>query len=101
MKKVFCGHLHNNAGGFHRDGDMEIVVTTAVGCQINNEVTHGMRLVQVYRDRVEHKFYSLDEFPSIVQLADEDEPAPVPAPEPDPEPAPEPAQGEAAPEPGP
>ena len=71
---MFCGHYHANAGGFYRE-DLEVVVTTAVGCQINSGVSHGMRIVRVDRDSVTHHFHTLDEFPGKVELT-EKEPEP-------------------------
>ncbi len=47
--------------------ELEVVVTTAVGCQIGPD-THGMRVVHVKEKEVEHRFHSLDEFPEKIQL---------------------------------
>ena len=65
VTKIFCGHYHRNAGGYFRD--MELIVTTAIGCQIGPD-THGMRLVKVTEEKVEHKFHALSDFPKKVQL---------------------------------
>jgi len=64
VRKIFCGHYHRNAGGWYRD--LELIVTTAIGCQIGPD-THGMRLVKVKEGSVDHKFYSLDDFPKEVE----------------------------------
>ena len=56
VRKVFCGHYHRNAGGF--DGDLECVVTTAIGAQIGSD-GHGYRLVQVDDDDIKHRFITV------------------------------------------
>ena len=66
---VFCGHYHRNAGG--RYGDLEVVVTSAIGQQIGSDVS-GMRLVKVTQDEIQHKYYGLEtnEFPLTIDLSD-------------------------------
>lgn len=66
IKYVFAGHYHRNAGGF--DGDLEVVVTSAIGLQIQNDKDSGMRVVRVYEDKICHEYYELDKFPSKVDL---------------------------------
>lgn len=44
IRKIFCGHFHRNAGGFLKD--LEVIVTSAIGCQIGPD-QHGMRIVNV------------------------------------------------------
>ena len=65
VKKIFCGHYHRNAGGWYKD--VELVVTSAIGCQIGPD-THGMRIVRVKRDVIDHEYHSLDNFPSAIDL---------------------------------
>lgn len=66
VSKIFCGHYHRNAGGW--DGpSLELVVTSAIGCQIGQD-PHGMRIVKVYEDHIEHKYHSLDDCPTQVDL---------------------------------
>lgn len=85
--KWFCGHFHRNAGGW--DGDLEVVVTSAVGCALgwNDAATReerlglpgfdwakrrcdtahsGVRCVRVSPDAVTHKFFVLDDVPADV-----------------------------------
>ena len=66
VSKIFCGHYHRNAGGWDGPG-LELVVTSAIGCQIGSD-PHGMRIVKVYENRVEHKYHSLDDCPTNVDL---------------------------------
>ncbi|RMZ95200.1 serine threonine- phosphatase CPPED1 [Brachionus plicatilis] len=53
VSTVFCGHYHQNAGGFYQQ--LECVVTSAVGAQLGSD-GHGYRLVRVSEEKVEHKF---------------------------------------------
>eukprot|EP00095_Tigriopus_kingsejongensis_P000977 maker-scaffold39_size501901-snap-gene-1.11 protein:Tk00977 transcript:maker-scaffold39_size501901-snap-gene-1.11-mRNA-1 annotation:"purple acid" len=65
VRKIFCGHYHRNAGGW--DEGVELIVTTAIGCQIGNDF-HGMRVVKVFEKEIEHKFHRLDDFPRHIDL---------------------------------
>jgi len=64
--KIFCGHYHRNAGGW--DGEMELVVTSAVGAQIANDDGHndghGFRIVKVDEKSLTHKYYKLPDVPT-------------------------------------
>ncbi|RNA41150.1 calcineurin-like phosphoesterase domain-containing, partial [Brachionus plicatilis] len=51
VSTVFCGHYHQNAGGFYQQ--LECVVTSAVGAQLGSD-GHGYRLVRVSEEKVEH-----------------------------------------------
>ena len=70
VRHIFCGHYHRNAGGCY--GDLELVVTSAIGQQIGGKDVSGMRLVKVTRDSVEHKYYGLEagDFPTNIDLSD-------------------------------
>mmetsp|Transcript_1857 Transcript_1857/g.5468 ORF Transcript_1857/g.5468 Transcript_1857/m.5468 type:complete len:384 (-) Transcript_1857:390-1541(-) len=75
----FCGHYHRNAGGM--DGPLEVVVSSAVGCilkpngkdplglggfQIPPVIgpgLSGLRIVDVSRQSVKHKWFTLDSVP--------------------------------------
>lgn len=67
VNKVFSGHYHRNAGGFF--DDLEMVVTSAIGCQIGDDKS-GMRLVRVTEQKIEHKYYSLPDWPKVVDLSE-------------------------------
>ncbi|KAI1896033.1 hypothetical protein AGOR_G00090630 [Albula goreensis] len=57
VKAVFSGHYHRNAGGFH--DDMDMVVSSAIGCQLGSD-PHGVRVVVVTGGKVVHRYCSLD-----------------------------------------
>ena len=77
--KWFCGHYHRNAGGW--DGDMEVVVSSAVGTVLEPSGTDplglkgftwpgligpahsGLRVVKVTKEEVSHDFYTIDSVP--------------------------------------
>ncbi|KAK3723806.1 hypothetical protein QZH41_019483 [Actinostola sp. cb2023] len=66
IKYVFAGHYHRNAGGF--DGNLEMIVTSAIGLQIENDKDSGLRIVRVYEDKICHEYYELDKLPAKVDL---------------------------------
>jgi len=61
IRKIFCGHFHRNAGGFYKD--LEVIVTSAIGCQIGPD-QHGMRIVQCREDKIVHTYHALNGDPS-------------------------------------
>jgi len=65
VRHAFAGHYHRNAGGW--DNDFEMNVTSAVGCQLGDDLP-GMRIVRVFEDRIDHKYYDFDNFPKYVPL---------------------------------
>ena len=65
IRHAFAGHYHINAGGM--DGEFEMVVTSAVGLQMGNEKS-GMRIVRVFEDNIDHKYYEFDDFPTEISL---------------------------------
>ena len=53
--------------------DLEVVVTTAIGCQIPHTDTgvkdeHGMRVVKVDQEKVSHEYFPLNNFPMRITL---------------------------------
>lgn len=66
IKYVFAGHYHRNAGGF--DQELEMIVTSAIGQQINNDKDSGMRIVCVGSEKISHEYYELDSVPTSVTL---------------------------------
>lgn len=66
IKYVFAGHYHRNAGGF--DQELEMIVTSAIGQQINNDKDSGMRIVCVGSEKITHEYYELDSVPTCVTL---------------------------------
>lgn len=65
VKHIFCGHYHRNAGGLY--GDLEVIVTSAIGCQLGEDKS-GMRIVRVSENKIEHKYYGLQECPTSLSL---------------------------------
>ena len=66
IKYVFAGHYHRNAGGF--DEGLEMIVTSAIGQQINNDKDSGMRIVCVASNKITHEYYELDSVPTDITL---------------------------------
>ena len=60
---VYSGHLHNNAESF--SGETEMIVTSAVGKPLG-DAPSGVRIIKVYKDRIEHSYYPLDQIPDMV-----------------------------------
>lgn len=65
VKAIFAGHYHRNSLG--SDGLLEMVTTGAVGKPLGDAVS-GFRIVKVYPDRIEHRYYGLDEVPAVVAM---------------------------------
>jgi hypothetical protein len=64
VKYAFCGHYHRNK--IARDGDLEVVTTSAVGKPLAGE--SGLRIVIVRDSGIEHRFYNLGEIPNQIDL---------------------------------
>lgn len=62
---VFCGHYHRNA--YVRDGDLELI-TTASCCAPLGKDPRGLRIVKVFRDRLEHSYHEIEKLPEAVDL---------------------------------
>jgi|GEM_PF-879374 len=69
IEAVFFGHRHKNE--YVKDGNMEMITTTvaALGASPKNN-PHGVRIVEVYGDRIEQKFYAYETLPEKVMLKD-------------------------------
>lgn len=65
VRAVFAGHYHGNAHG--RDGDLEMITTGPIGKPLRKDPS-GLRIVEVYEDRLRHAYYGLDEVPASVEL---------------------------------
>ncbi|MCU0474475.1 MAG: metallophosphoesterase [Bacteroidales bacterium] len=62
---VFSGHYHNNNLATY--GKTQLVTTSALGKPLDTAPS-GMRIVKVYTNRIEHKYYGLDELPDSVHF---------------------------------
>jgi serine/threonine-protein phosphatase CPPED1 len=63
---VFAGHTHKN--GYAKSGDMEMVITSAVGRPLGNDPS-GIRIVKVYDDSIKSNYYDLDEIPATITFS--------------------------------
>lgn len=61
----FSGHLHYN--NIHHYGTMELITTGALGMPLRDDPS-GLRIVEVYRDRIEHSYYDIYAVPETVEL---------------------------------
>jgi 3',5'-cyclic AMP phosphodiesterase CpdA len=66
VSAVFAGHLHRN--NYASDGDMLMVVTTAVGWQGGDD-DPGYRVVKVLPNGIEHQYYPFSSGSDSVQLS--------------------------------
>ena len=65
VEAVFAGHWHKNASAF--DGPMEVIISGPVGYPLGDDPS-GIRIVSVYDDRIDHRYYGLDEVPTDISL---------------------------------
>jgi len=68
VRKIFCGHYHQNAGGFYVpggasafDGKLEIVITSAIGRVWAGGP--GVRIVKL-QDDISHRFFNISDIPT-------------------------------------
>jgi 3',5'-cyclic AMP phosphodiesterase CpdA len=62
VKTVFAGHLHQN--NLSADPQLEVVTTGPVGMPLGQEPS-GFRIVEVYVDHIEHRYFGLDDAISL------------------------------------
>lgn len=67
VSACFAGHTHSNELG--SDGEMEMITTSSIGPSSTEGLGSGFRIVKVYKDRLEHEFYELDDLPERVELS--------------------------------
>ena len=65
VEAVFAGHLHNNASA--ANGNTKMIVTSAVGKPLGSAPS-GIRIIKVYRNRIESDYFSLDEVPETISF---------------------------------
>jgi serine/threonine-protein phosphatase CPPED1 len=63
VNAIFAGHLHDNRDAKY--GTMDMITTSAVGKPLGKEPS-GIRIVIVYPDRIESRYYGLDEIPEKI-----------------------------------
>lgn len=62
---VFTGHHHNN--GLNSYGNIQLVTTSAVGKPLG-DAPSGMRIIKVYKEKIEHEYFGFDELPDSVKF---------------------------------
>lgn len=62
---VFSGHWHRNA--YASDGRMLMVISGPVGFPLGDDPS-GIRIVNVYDDRIEHQYYGMYDLPDSVEM---------------------------------
>jgi 3',5'-cyclic AMP phosphodiesterase CpdA len=65
VRIVFNGHLHQE--NLANDDGLEIVTTAPVGMPLG-DAQSGLRIIEVCKDRIEHKYYTLDSVPEHDEL---------------------------------
>lgn len=65
VSAVFSGHLHNNASS--SSGKTEMTVTSAVGKPLDSAPS-GIRMIIVYRNRIENSYFPLNEIPDSIMF---------------------------------
>lgn len=58
VNTVLCGHLHQN--NLSSDSMLEVVTTGPIGMPLGEDPS-GFRIVKVYADHIEHKYFGLEE----------------------------------------
>ena len=61
VEAIFSGHYHNNA--ITEFEGIQLITTSAAGKPLG-EAPSGFRIVKVYNDRIEHKYYGLEDVPA-------------------------------------
>ena len=64
VEALFTGHYHNNK--LLNYGPIQLVTTSALGKPLG-DAPSGFRIVKIYRDKVEHAYFGLDELPAAVK----------------------------------
>ncbi|KAI3383387.1 hypothetical protein SNEBB_002097 [Seison nebaliae] len=59
VRHIFCGHYHRNVLTSCYDGEMQIIVTSAIGAQLGDDKS-GYRIVQVNEKSIDHKYVEID-----------------------------------------
>jgi len=65
VRAVFSGHYHGNL--YVKAGDIELVTTSSTGKALRKDPL-GFRIVKVYPDRIEHKYYGYADLPKKVEF---------------------------------
>jgi serine/threonine-protein phosphatase CPPED1 len=63
VNALFTGHYHNNK--LLEYGPMQLVTTSALGKPLG-DAPSGVRVVKIYREKIDHQYYGLEELPDAV-----------------------------------
>ncbi len=63
VKAIFAGHLHHNSVASYNG--IEVVATSALSKPLG-DAPSGMRIIKVFNDTIEHRYYGLEELPSAI-----------------------------------
>ena len=66
VRAVFSGHYHRNA--YVKAGDIELITSASTGKALGKDPL-GFRIVKVYPDRIEHRYYGYADLPERVELS--------------------------------
>lgn len=70
VEAVFSGHFHHNA--YVRDGELELITTSSSGKALEQmgqpKDPLGFRVVKMYPDTLEHRYYGYDDLPGQITL---------------------------------
>jgi len=66
VRAVFSGHYHGNL--YAKAGNIELVTTSSTGKALRKDPL-GFRIVKVYPERIEHRYYGYEALPKKVELA--------------------------------
>jgi predicted MPP superfamily phosphohydrolase len=64
VRAVFAGHYHRNVLG--KDGDIEMITTGQLTTK--GGAKPGFRVVHVFEDKIEHKYFGLKELPEKIEV---------------------------------
>jgi len=65
VRAVFSGHYHRNCYGKYKDIEL---ITTSAACMAMGKEPPGFRIVKVYQDHIEHKYYGYDAMPHEIGM---------------------------------
>jgi len=65
IRAIFAGHYHRCA--YTKYKDLEIITTSSLGFPLGNDKS-GFAIVKVFKEKIEHQYYPLEEVPSILTL---------------------------------
>ena len=65
VRAVFAGHYHRNSYG--TAGSIEMITSGPIGRPLGNDPS-GLRVVEVYVDRIAHTYYGIDDVPHEIEL---------------------------------